>query len=72
MSNNDWKADNKSDIELDNGIEALESPEHQDVSIASNVPRLIRPTRTSMEQAEKGLMTVTAVETRRNKGNKRK
>ena len=66
------EADDESDIELDSGIEALLSPEKQVVSATPNVPRSIRPTQRSINQAEKRLMTVTAMETRRNSGNKRK
>jgi len=49
----------------------MESPEHWVVSAALNVPGLIRPTWQSMNQAQMGLMTVTAMETMRNKGNKK-
>jgi len=71
VSEDDWEADNESDIELDNEIKALESPEHRVVSATPNVPGLIQPTRMSLKQAQKALMTVTAMETRRNKGNKK-
>jgi len=64
--------DDESDIEHNNGIKDTECPEHQDVSAAPNVPGLVRPTRKSKRQAEKVLMTVNAVETRRNKGGKKK
>ena len=49
MNNDDWEADNESDIDLDNGIEAPESPEPQVVRSARNVPGLIRPTWRSMQ-----------------------
>jgi len=62
--------DDKSDIEHNNGIEDPECPEQQNVSGATNVPGLVRPTRKSKRQAEKVLVTVNAVETRRNKGGK--
>ena len=68
MNNDDWEADNESDIDLYNGIEAPESPEPQVVGSARNVPGLIRPTWRSMQQPRKGLMIVTATETRRNTG----
>ena len=71
-SEDDWGAHVESDIEQDNSIEDLASPDQQDVSAAPNVPRLIRPTRESKRQAEKVLMTVNAIETRRNKGVKKK
>jgi len=68
----DCAADDESDIGPNNGIEDPECPEQQDVSAAPNVPRLVRPTRKSKRQAEKVLVTVNAVETRRNKGGKKK
>jgi len=64
----DCAADVESDIEHDDGIEDLESPEQWDASATPNVPGLIRPTRKSKTQAEKMLVTVNAVETRRNTG----
>jgi len=45
---------------------------HQVVSAAPSVPGLIRPTWRSMTQAQKGLMMVTALDRRRNQGNKKK
>jgi len=71
-SDDDWDADNNWDIELDDCIEATQSPEHQDVKAARNFPGLIWPTYSSMEQAEQGLITVTAMETRRNQENQMK
>jgi len=71
-SKEDCAADDESDIEHNNGIEDLECPEQQDVSPAPNVPGLVRPTWKSKRQAKKVLMTVNAVETRRNKGGKKK
>jgi hypothetical protein len=71
-SEEDCAADDESDIEHNNGIEDPECPEQQDVSAAPNVPGLVRPRRKSKRQAEKMLMTVNAVETRRNKGGKKK
>jgi len=65
-------ADDKSDIGPNNGIEDPECPEQQDVSAAPNVPGLVRLTRKSNRQAEKVLVMVNAVETRRNKGGRRK
>jgi len=46
-------------------------PEHQVVSAAPTVPRLIRPTPRSMKQSEKRVIMFTAMETRRNEGNKK-
>jgi len=71
VSDHDWEADHKSHMKFGNGIEAAESPEHRDVSATQNVSRLIWPTWRSMRQAEKELMTVTAMETRRYNGNKK-
>jgi len=71
-SEEDSAADDDSDIEHNNCIQDPECPEQQDVSAAPNVPGLVRPTRKSKRQAEKVLVTVNAVETRRNKGGKKK
>jgi len=71
-SEDDCAADDESDIGPNNGIEDPECPGQQDVSAAQNVPALLRPTRKSKRQAEKVLMTVIAVETRRNTGGKKK
>jgi len=71
-SEDDCAADVESDMEQDNSIEDPESPEQRDVSAVPNVPGLIRPTRKSKRHAEKVLVTVNAIETRRNKGVKKK
>jgi len=71
-SEEDCPAAYESDIEHNNGIEDPECPEQQDVSAASNAPGLVRPTLKLNRQAEKVLVTVNAVETRRNKGGKKK
>jgi len=72
-SKDDGDADDQSDIvELHNDIKPQECPEHMVVSGARNDPGLTWPTWRSIKQAEKGLMTVTAMETRRNKGNKKR
>jgi len=71
-SEDDCAADDESDIGPNNGIEDPGFPEQQDVSAAPNVPRLVRPTRKSKREAEKVLVTVNAVETRRNNGAKNK
>jgi len=71
-SEDNWKADIESDIELDNGIQDPESPGQKDVSAAPNVLGFIRPTQKSMKMAEMGLVMANSMETRRNKGNKKK
>jgi len=71
-SEDDCAVDDESDIGRNNGIEDSECSEQQDVSAAPNVPGLVRPTQKSKRQAEKVLVTVNAVETRRNKGGKKK
>jgi hypothetical protein len=65
-------ADNESDIELGVGIKPLESPEHRFETATANILRLNHPFQRSMNQAVHGLITVSAMETRWNKGNKRK
>ena len=72
MSEDDSEADIESNEELDNSIHVLESPEQQDVSAAPNVPRLIQPSKRSQKTAEKRIVTVSARETKRNKGTKKK
>jgi len=54
-SEDDCAAEVEPDIEQNNGIEDPECPEQQDVSAASNVPRLVRPTRMSKWQARNGI-----------------
>jgi len=71
-SEDDWEADNESDMELDNGSEESETPELRTVSAAPNVPGLIRPILRSKKKVEKALLTVNIMETRRNKGIKKK
>jgi len=71
-SEDDWEADDESDMELHNGIEESETSEQRNVSAAPNVPALIRPIRRSQKQVEKALMTVNIMEIRRNKGIKKK
>jgi len=56
----------ESAIEDDTSIENPECPEQQDVRATPNVPRLVRPTCKSKGQAEMVLLTVNAIETRRN------
>jgi len=64
----DCRVDVESDIVQNNSIEDLDCPDQWDVSAAPNVPGLIWPTQKSKRQAQKVLMTVNAIETRRNKG----
>jgi len=71
-SKDDCAADDESDIDHNNGIEDLECPEQPNLSTAPNVPGLVQPTRKSKRQAEKVLVTVHPIETRRNKGVKKK
>jgi len=71
-SEDDCTADEESDIEHNNGIEDPECPEQQDVGAAPDLHGFVRPTRKSTRQAEKVLVTVNAVETRRNKEMKTK
>jgi hypothetical protein len=70
-SEDDCVADNESDIVQTNGVENPECAEQQDVSAVPNVPGLVQPIRKSERQAEKVLVTVNAIETRRNKGVKK-
>jgi len=51
-SDDDWEADNGSNIEIDNGVEAPSSPEHQDVSATPYAPQLILPTQWSLNQVD--------------------
>jgi len=71
-SEDDCAADVESDLGQDKSIEDPECPEQRDVSAPANVPWLIRPTQKSRRQAETVLMTVNAIETRRNQGVKKK
>jgi len=71
-SEHDWEADNESDMELDNGSEVSETLEERNVSAAPNVPGLIRPIRQSKKKVEQALVKVNIMETRRNKGIKKK
>jgi len=58
-------------MEQDNSIKDPECPVHWDASPAPNVPRLIRSTRRPKWQGEMLLVTVDAIETRRNQGVKK-
>jgi len=65
-SHDDCTADIESDIERDNCIDVREFPEQQEMSAAQNVPAFESATQRSMRQAETVLVTVNALETRRN------
>ena len=71
-SEDDSTADVESDMDQENGIEDFDCPEQQDVSVTPNVPGLIWPTQKSKRHAEKLLVMVNAIETRRNKGVQKK
>jgi len=71
MNEDDWKADDESKVELDNRIKYPDCPEHCDMSATPIIPGLIQPPWRSMNMAETGLTTGKAMETRRNKGNKK-
>jgi hypothetical protein len=71
-SENDWEADNESDMELDNGREVSETLEVRNVSAALNVPGLIRRIPKSKKKVQMALLTVNIMETRKNKGIKNK
>ena len=68
----DWEADSESDLEQDNVIENPETPVHQHVSAAPHVPGLIRPSPRSKKTAAELIVMVSAIGTRRDKGNKKK
>jgi hypothetical protein len=67
-SNDNCAVDIEFEREHSNGIEDPECPEERDGSAVPNVPGSIRPTQMSNRQAEKLLVTVNIMETRRNKG----
>jgi len=71
-SKDDCTADFVSDMAPNNSIEGSESPEQRHVSGTLNVPGLIWPTRKSKWHAEMVFMMVNSIETRRNKGEKKK
>jgi hypothetical protein len=71
-SEDDWEEENESDRELDNSSEVSETLEVRNVSVAPNVPGLIRPIRQSKKKVENTLVTVNIMEIRRNKGIKKK
>jgi hypothetical protein len=65
-----WKADDESNLEQANVIEDPETPAQQNVSATPHVPRLIGPSRKSKKWSEKIIITVNVMEPRRNTGNK--
>jgi hypothetical protein len=67
-SEDDCAAYVESDMEQDKTIEDPQCTEQCDVSVSPNVPGLIWPIRMSKREAGKLLMTVNAMEIRRNKG----
>jgi len=71
-SEDDCMADVESDIQQDNSIEDPDCQEQRDVSATPNDPGLVRPTQKTKRPAEKVVLTVNAIETRRNKGVKKK
>jgi hypothetical protein len=72
QSEDECDAEDQSDIDHANGIRATESQECWVVSATPNVARLIWPIQRSIKEAEKWLMTISAMETRSNKENKTK
>jgi len=62
---------NESHIEHNTGIEDQEYPQEQHVSAVTNVPRLVWLKRMSKRRAPMMLVTVNAIETRRNQGVKK-
>jgi len=67
-----YAAEVESDMEQGNSLEDAEYPLQRYVSTATNVPGLNWPTRKWKRHAEKVLVTVHQIETRRNKGVKQK
>jgi len=57
-SEDNWEADNESDMELDYGSEDSETPEQRNVTAAPNVPGLTQPIRRSKKKVDKALLTV--------------
>jgi len=68
----DCTAYDESHIEPNTGIDHQECQEQQDVCATPNVPGLVGSKRKSTRDAEKVLVTVNAVEMRRNTGGKKK
>jgi hypothetical protein len=68
FSKEDCAVDDESDIEHNSGIDDPACRERQNVSAAPHVPGLVRPTRKPKREAKQLLVTVNAVEARRNQG----
>jgi hypothetical protein len=68
-SEDNWEADNESEMELDNGSNYSDTLEQRNVSATSNVPGLIQLIWQGKKKLEKALMTVNIMETRWNKWN---
>jgi hypothetical protein len=67
-SEDNWEAANESGREIDNGIRDSETEEQRDVKTALNVPGLFRLAWRLKDKAEKVLMMVGTMETRKSKG----
>jgi len=65
--NENCKAEDKADLEMDNGMEDPGIPELLIVSCTENVLRLIRPTQKSTKPGEHRLVMVNAIEIRSHK-----
>jgi hypothetical protein len=72
QTEDNWEANNESDVELDNGSENSETSQQRKDCAAPNVPGLIRSIRPTKTKVEKPLMTVDIMERRRNTGIKKK
>lgn len=70
-SKEDCDMHDESGIEYDNCYKDLEYPQQREVCAAPNVPGLIRPTSWSKPKPENRCLMVSAIATRRNKGNKK-
>jgi len=70
-SEDNFAADDEADIEHNNGFDGPACPVQQDVSAVPTVPGLVWPTPKSKRQPQQVLVTVNAIETRRNKAVKK-
>jgi len=71
-SQDNWEADNESNMQQDNDSGDPATQNQQNVSAVPNIPRLIWATLRAMTKAEMVLMTVNRMETWRYEGNKTK
>jgi hypothetical protein len=62
-SEDNWEADNESEIELDHSMEHSKTPAQRDVSVVHNIPGLIKPTWKWKKNSEQVLMMVDTMET---------